>query len=497
MRYRCLLLVPCVLGSTASASAQVPRPQPQPRVELPHFTVELPDFSFDLQDWRVELPDFAFDFDWSGAGAAELWHWQDVAPRMQTWYQEDPADSLFRAAHALFRRQEYSAGAAKFAEVRTRFPSTRYFCDAAYYEAFSRYRLGTQADVRAARAVLEGVGDRCTSARRRADMPELQARIDGALARQGDAAAAERVRRAASQGNVCDREERAIKAEALSALAQMDGQAADPVLRSVLNLKDDCSAPLRSQALALVARRNDAAAVSLLTQSARNDPNPETRREAVRALGRMKLDAALGAIEDLLRTSTDERVQNAAADAMGRSDQPRAQTAIRALIERQDVAEGVRLSALSALAAQDLTTDDWRSLYRRVESEALRKAVISAVARNATAEAQQFLLSIARDPQEPQAVRSHAISRIRGTAPIPDLYQLYQSADARAVRLSIVHGLIARKEPEATDRLIDIAKTSTDVEVRATAIRALGKSPRKDDPRVARALSEILACCEP
>jgi HEAT repeat protein len=94
-------------------------------------------------------------------------------------------------------------------------------------------------------------------------------------------------------------------------------------------------------------------------------------------------------------------------------------------------------------------------------------------------------------------VRAHAIARIRGTAPIPDLYQLYQNTDSRAVRLSIVHGLIARKEPEATDRLIDVAKTSTDVEVRATAIRALGRSPRKEDPKVARALSEILACCEP
>jgi HEAT repeat protein len=482
----------------ASAQIQPPQRPQRPQLHQPRGWVEFspPDVHVDINDFRVEIPDFDIDFDWSGYTDrwAKLRH---ITPRMQKWYQDDPADSLFRAAHALFQRQEYRAGATKFAEVRTRFPNTRYFCDAAYYEAFSRYRLGSQAELRAAHGVLENAGGRCTSGSRRADMPELQARIDGALARQGDAAAAERVRRAANQGDVCDREERAIKTEALSALAQMDGQAADPVLRSVLNLKDECSAPLRRQALALVARRNDAAAVSLLTRSARHDPNAETRGEAVRALGRMNSDAAFAALDELLRTATDEHVQDAAADAMGRSEQPRAQNAIRALIERHDVAERVRLAALSALAAKDLTIDYWRSLYGRVESEALRKAVISAVARSTTEEAQQFLLSVARNPQESQAVRAHAVSRIRGTAPIPELYQLYQNADSRAVRLSIVHGLIARKEPEATDRLIDIAKTSTDVEVRATAIRALGKSPRREDPKVARALSEILACCEP
>jgi HEAT repeat protein len=418
-----------------------------------------------------------------------------TSPFAQPRYQDDPADSLFRAAHALFSKQEYRAGATRFAEVRTKHPTTKYFCDAAYYEAFARYRLGTPADLRTAYTVLDGVGARCATESRRADLPELRARIDGALARAGDGAAADRVRRAASQGeNVCDSEERRVKIDALGALAQVDPKAADPVLRTVLNTKDNCSAPVRRQAISLVARRNDAPSVTLIAQSAKGDPDQETRSEAVRALAHISNDAAVAALEELLRTSNDERLHAVAADALARSDHPRAHAAVRALIERNDVSERLRIAAIGTLAARpNVTHEYWRSLYPRVESDPLRQAIVSAIARSDAPEAQQFLLTVARNPGESYAVRTTVISRVRNTAPINDLYQLLQTADSRSIRLSIVNGLIARKEPEATARLIDIAKTSTDPEVRTAAIRALARSPRKDDPAVVKALEAILA----
>jgi len=88
------------------------------------------------------------------------------------------------------------------------------------------------------------------------------------------------------------------------------------------------------------------------------------------------------------------------------------------------------------------------------------------------------------------------VSRIRASAPVADLYRLLQDADSRSMRLSLVSAISARREADATDRLIDIAKTSTDPEVRSAAIRALSQSPRKEDPKVAKALTDILACCD-
>ena len=92
----------------------------------------------------------------------------------------------------------------------------------------------------------------------------------------------------------------------------------------------------------------------------------------------------------------------------------------------------------------------------------------------------------------PSSVRALAVSRVRQNAPIADLYKLFETADSRTMRQAIVSGIAARKEPEATDRLIDIAKRGTDPEVRATAIRYLGQPARRDDPKVRKALADIL-----
>jgi HEAT repeat protein len=422
-------------------------------------------------------------------------------PRQLTWYQEDPADSLYRAAYNRFTRQEYRLAAQGLSTVRTRFPNTRYFCDAAYFEAFSRYRLGTPDDLRTGYRVLESMSGRCSNAIRSAsaDMPQLKARIDGALARLGDADAAKRVRDAASQGqSVCDSDERAVKIEALNTLAQMDPATANPVLRTVLASKDPCSGPVRQQAISLVARRNDSESVAILLQIAKTDTDQNVQRAAVSALSRMTNDASVAAMEDLLRNSTDERTQYEAAAAMARSEHPRAQAAVRALIERRDVAERIRLSAINALTGKEnLSLEYWRTLYTRVESDQLRVAIISAIGRINTDEAHAFLLSIARNPQESSDARRAAISRIQQTAPISELYKLLETADSRSQRHSIVSAISSRKEPEATDRLIDIAKTSTDPDIRNAALRALTQGTRKNDPKVMKALAEIISGDQP
>lgn len=420
--------------------------------------------------------------------------------RRVQWYQDDPADSLFRLAHGLFTEQQYRGAAEHYAQLRSRYPDSRYFCDAAYYEAFARYRLGTPDELSAANGVLETTAARCSSGERSVDVPELRARIDGALARLGDANAVQRLRQAAGAGqDVCDREESRVKVAALSALAEMDPAAADPVLEGVLATRDECSAPVRERAVSIVARRDDAGAITMLIGVARSDVDRGTRREAVRALGRMSnAAAAYAALEELLRSSGDEGVQAEAARALARSDHPGAEAAVRGLIERADVAENIRISAIDGLARRDPppSLESWASMYANAGSDELRAAVIEAASRAHEEGAHPFLLEIARDQSASPAVREAAVSRVRSSAPIPELYALYEMAGSRSIRISIVGGLARREEPEATDRLIEIAKASTDPEVRAAAIRALGRSAHRDDPRVIRALTEILACCE-
>ena len=93
----------------------------------------------------------------------------------------------------------------------------------------------------------------------------------------------------------------------------------------------------------------------------------------------------------------------------------------------------------------------------------------------------KWVLSIAQNQNEPSQLRSMAISRlIRSNISIADLNKLYDSADSYNVRSQIINVLANRKEPEATDKLIDIVKNGTVVQLRTQAINAL---TRKNDPR--------------
>jgi HEAT repeat protein len=66
---------------------------------------------------------------------------------------------------------------------------------------------------------------------------------------------------------------------------------------------------------------------------------------------------------------------------------------------------------------------------------------------------------------------------------------MYDAADSRSMREQLIAALAVRKEPEATDKLIEIAKNSTDLEMRRLAINYLS---RKNDPRATKLLMELI-----
>src|SRR3712207_7782851 len=95
-----------------------------------------------------------------------------------------------------------------------------------------------------------------------------------------------------------------------------------------------------------------------------------SRAEAISYLARMPGDRVVDALEELLRTSTDERVQRAAVRAIAKHESPRARRSLRALIERSDVSEQLRREAIGSFERERSSADDaayLRSLYTRLE----------------------------------------------------------------------------------------------------------------------------------
>jgi HEAT repeat protein len=409
------------------------------------------------------------------------------------WAQSDPADSLYRLARETLNRGEYRRASQLFGDISQRFPNSVYAADARYWRAFALYRIGGTADLRDALTALQDKGRPYRQASLQADAAALAARIRAALAAQGDPQAREQLGRVASDhSETCDKEDLAVRIEALTSLGQTDPESTTPILRRLLARRDECSTSLRRAALWLLGKRTDPEAMSLVMNTARTDPDTRVRAEALRFLAAMPGDQAVSTLEEIARTPGNEQLQRAAILALGRSDSPRAHQSIRTIIERTDLDEDLRATALSSVDAEH-TSDNGayvRSVYPRLNSPRLKAAAIRAAASIGGPENDQWLLSVVRNTNEPADVRAMALRYAgRSSIPMADLARMYDVADARPLREQLVRLYAQRAEPEATDKLLDIARTGTDPDMRRLAISALS---RKNDPRTKKLLLEII-----
>jgi HEAT repeat protein/TolA-binding protein len=411
----------------------------------------------------------------------------ETRPRA-SWAHEDPADSLYRVAREALNRGEYRRAAQTFNEVTKKYPRSQYALDCAYWEAFARYRTGGTEDLREALKILDEKSTQFASLRSHegnVDVQALRTRVLGALASRGDSKAADELRKNAAQNSSCDREEVSVRAEALSALGQMDMAAAMPAVRKVLLRRDECTVELRRRALYLLARQPGNDAVGLILDVAKNDTDSGIRGEAMRWLPRVAGDSAVPQLEELLRNSVDEPTQRSVISALGSIDSDRARRAIRTIIERNDAAERVRYDAILSLSrerdnrvvsAEDMTY--LRSLYTKLDVAKLREAVLTSISRVPAPENEQFLLAVARNVNETPSLRAAALQRVgrMNSVGVADIAKLYEVADSRAMREQILSALSQRKEPEAIDKMIEIAKKDTDPQIRRTAITYLQRS---------------------
>ncbi len=352
-------------------------------------------------------------------------------------------------------------------------------------------------DLHEALSALESQKAKYPNARTQSDAPVLTMRIQGALAARGDAAASAALARASKDSVLsCDREQQAVAAEALSALSKLDPDNMSNLMKSVLARKDQCSVPLRRNAVMLVGNKRDANASSVLIDVVRNDPSVDVRVSAIGWLGRIPSEDGLSMLSDIVRSPNEnEQVQRAAIRALVVHPSAQAKQLVRSLVERDDVSDRLRAEALSAFDRDRATSDDiaWlRSLYGKMQNRALKQRALSAIVRVGGDDINQWLLTIVKNQDESSDIRATALRRIGETLPIADLSKMYDDAADRTVREQLINIMQDRKEPEATDKLIEIVKTGTDPNLRTRAISAL-TDKSKTDPRTMSLLMEIIS----
>jgi len=411
-----------------------------------------------------------------------------------SWAPADSADSLYREARGALNDADYERASTLFREIRERYPQSSYTPDALYYEAFALYRLGGTRNLRAALDALETQRTRYAQARTSGDAAALATRIRGELARTGDADAAAEVadgaRAAAGGCPAGDEDDERIAA--LNALAQMDAEQAQPILQKVLARRDECSAPLRRKAVFLLSQQRTPATADALLRVVETDPDREVREQAVFWLSQVPTARAVDVLTNIVNSSRDPGLQEKALFALVQQDEGRGGQVLRDVAAREGARQELREKAIFWLGQRHSAgnVDFLKSLYGRLQSEALKEKVIFSVSQHGGGRRDPWLLDVAVDANESTELRKKALFWAgQGGVSLEQLGALYAKLSDRELREQLIFVFAQRHEPAAVDRLMEIARSDRDPELRKKAIFWLGQSR---DPRAAEFLLTIV-----
>ena len=413
--------------------------------------------------------------------------------------EQDPTDSLWRAARQAINRADYQTAATLYGDLAHRYPNASRAGDALYWAAFALYKND---NLDRARGLLATQQQRYPKAATLRDGDALLARVQAALAKQGDAEAAEWIRRHAqpaadtggTRGGSCPGEDDDddLRIAALNGLLQMDATNALPILKKVLAKRDACSAGLRRKAVFIVSQKRGDETEDILLDVARRDPDSEVRQQAVFWLSQVGSDRAVTALDSILRSATDPELQDKAIFALSQINNARAAQILRDYATNERASDEAREKAIFWLGQQHSPENAafLRGLYAKLTREDLKEKVIFSLSQMGGADNGRWLMDIALNEREPVEMRKKALFWAGQTGGnLEQLTGLYDRMQNQEMKEQLIFVYSQRHEAAALDQLIRIAKTEQNKELRKKAIFWLGQS---HDPRAAQVLLEII-----
>ena len=435
----------------------------------------------------------------------------------------DPADSLFRVANERLAKGDYKGAAELFRSVRQRYPRSARLGEAMYYEAFALYRTG---DLAHARNTLDELRTKYPQQASRGDANTLRTRICGELARQGDGDCAEEVTRMsaravsmvdsarqgsrsvgvgasagssrvgrgrASDGCGSDDDEDDERIAALNALLQMDADRALPILTKVLAKRKKCSERLRRKAVFLISQKRSPETADILLAAAKDDPDAEVREQAVFWMSQVREPRVTDMLLGLLNSpSTDASLREKALFSLSQNHSAKSAEALRSYAENESAPTDLREKAIFWIGQMPGGDkgEFLRALYKKLGNADLKEKVLFSLSQQRANGNEAFLLGIVGDAKESLELRKKAIFWVgQMGVELSQLGSLYAKLDDRDLKEQLIFAYSQRRESAAVDRLMDIARSEKDRELRKKAIFWLGQSR---DPRAAGFLAELI-----
>jgi len=418
-----------------------------------------------------------------------------------------PADSLYREARAALTDGDFKKAAATFALVAERYPDSEFAPDALYYRAYALFKGGSTRELDQAIATLDRQSIRYPKASTLADAKQLRASILAEQAKRGDGKAGLEIAVGAQtlkSETRCPNEDDDMRLTALAGIIQLDPDQVLPVVQKLLERKDECSIKLRKRAVYMIAQTKEEERADVLLRVASTDPSPEVRREAVQWLSSVNTERAAKALDSILFNAVDADTRDRALNSLAQHKSPSARLSLRKFAEQTTIPTELRVRAVYYLSQNRRGGDEndyLKTLFSKTASPELREAIIQGIANQ---------LGIARDRGLEIETRKRALyyagqvpccaaSYAKGTTDTPpsysiewkDLAPLYDSFSGEpAMQEQMLYVYAQRRETEATDKLLQIAKTEKNPELRRKAVAWLAQ---RKDPRVKQFLLDLIS----
>ena len=424
---------------------------------------------------------------------------------------ERQADTALATAQRALSDGDFREAAQLFARVAERYPRSSQAPDALYWRAYALFRTGSGSSLASALTSLNDLNRLYpSSAANKGDAPNLKIRICGELARRGDEQCAREIVSTATQNSTStstatassqgqarpcpteddDNDERIM---AINALMNMNSEAAVPILKGVLERKDNCSA-LRKKAVFLISQKRSPEVVDILLKVAREDASPDVREQAVFWLSNVRDERVVDLLGEMALNNNDPAIQEKAIFSLSNTRSERASTILRDIAQRETARKGAREQAIFWLGnRRDASSTEFlRGLYPRLTDKDLKEKVLFSVANQRAAGSGQWLINIAMNERESMELRKQALfwAGNNKAATIPEISALYDRVTDKEMKEQIIFVLSQQsRDPAAIDKLMAIARSDTDREMRSKSIFWLGQSR---DPRVLKFLEELI-----
>jgi HEAT repeat protein len=288
-----------------------------------------------------------------------------------------------------------------------------------------------------------------------------------------------------------DTEDKKLRRSAAHAIGQSRERGAIATLQSLYETVKEVDVR-RSVISAAGNSIDEQPAFTFLLNVGKNDPDWESRRAAVRQLGRFQRDDAAEELMKIYTNDSNLEVKRAALRSLAETKNPRAQTRL-VEIARTDTNPELRKTAVRVLSERgEAAVDDLLKLFESEQVTEVKRAVLQSLSEIKSARVEDKLFEVARS-NDATDVRRQAI-RLLGERvskkSFEFLSQTAQSTDGNAeVQVQAVRAISERRSEESVPILIKIARTHPNQVVRKQAIRSLGES---GDPRAVEFFREVL-----